>query len=120
MAFQCLVVVVWWRAVTHNHARSLKEIEIIVVDDGSTDSTYAICNQMREKDKRISIIKQDNRGPLCARINSIKHSKGDYFLLCDADDYYATAQAIERLALYLNRYSSHDKIVDVIQFDHYV
>lgn len=100
--------------------QTYKEIEIIIVDDGSTDSTYTICNRMRESDKRISIVKQENNGPLRARINGIAHSKGQYFLLCDADDYYSTAHAIEQLVSYLNRYCSTDKSVDVIQFGNYV
>ncbi|WP_102343517.1 glycosyltransferase [Galactobacillus timonensis] len=99
--------------------QTYKDIEVIVVDDGSTDATSAICEQMCKEDNRICIVRQENNGPLRARINGIKRSKGEYFLLCDADDYYSTSHAIEQLVSYLERYNSSGRNIDLVQFGYY-
>lgn len=67
--------------------QTLKEIEIILVDDGSTDQSGKICDDYLEKDKRIKVIHQKNMGLSCARNAGIKIASADYICFIDSDDY---------------------------------
>lgn len=66
--------------------QSYKKIEIIVVDDGSTDNTLKIVNKMKEKDSRIQIIHQSNSGVSVARNVGLSVATGEYVHFVDADD----------------------------------
>lgn len=69
--------------------QSLREIEIICVDDASTDTTGKIIQKFAKKDKRIHYItNQENKGVSVARNRGIKEAKAEYIMFCDADDYY--------------------------------
>lgn len=67
--------------------QSLKEIEIIIVNDGSTDNSLEIIKTYYEKDKRIKVINQKNMGLSGARNSGIKLAKGEYILHIDSDDW---------------------------------
>ena len=67
--------------------QSLKEIEIICVNDGSTDNSLDILEEYAAKDKRIIIINQENQGLSCTRNNALKIAKGEYIQFLDSDDY---------------------------------
>lgn len=62
-------------------------IEIVLIDDGSSDSSGAICNEYAEIDNRIKYIKQENSGVASARNKGIKHATGKYIIFCDSDDW---------------------------------
>ncbi len=65
------------------------KIEVIIVDDGSTDSSGQICDEYAEKHAEIiRVIHQENQGLLLARRRGIKESTGDYIAHLDSDDYY--------------------------------
>jgi glycosyltransferase involved in cell wall biosynthesis len=67
--------------------QTLKDIEIICVDDGSTDGSLAILKSYAEKDPRIKILENEkNRGLLFTRIRSLLASSGEYILCLDSDD----------------------------------
>lgn len=66
--------------------QTLNEIEIIIVNDGSTDSSIDIINQFLTIDKRIIFINQENQGLSCARNAGIKISKGEFIAFLDSDD----------------------------------
>lgn len=68
--------------------QTLKEIEIICVDDGSTDKSLKILEEYKEKDKRIIIIKQQNQYAGVARNNGLKTAKGKYLSFLDSDDFF--------------------------------
>lgn len=63
------------------------QLEIILVDDGSTDGSGDICEALKEKDCRICVIHQKNSGVAAARNMGLKHAHGQYLAFVDADDY---------------------------------
>lgn len=88
-------------------------IEIILVDDGATDSSGKICDEYANKDCRIKVVHKKNGGLSSARNAGIESATGQYILFVDGDD-FLVENAIEILAEKLE-----DKISDVICFDIY-
>lgn len=68
--------------------QTLKEIEIICVDDGSTDSSLEILKKFAIRDKRIIIYQQKNSGVAVARNKGIELARGEYLSILDADDFF--------------------------------
>lgn len=68
-------------------AQTYANIEIIVVNDGSTDKTAMIINEWQEKDERIVLVQQENKGLAVARNVGLDISRGEYIGFVDADDY---------------------------------
>ena len=69
--------------------QTLKEIEIICVDDGSTDNSPHILEDYAKKDSRIRLITQENQFAGAARNKGMACAVGKYLSFLDADDYYA-------------------------------
>lgn len=67
--------------------QTLQDIEIICINDGSTDNSLSILYEYKEKDNRIKIINQDNKGTGIARNNGIKIAVGEYIGFVDPDDW---------------------------------
>lgn len=67
--------------------QTLKEIEIICVNDGSTDNSLSILKEYQQKDERIKIINRENNGPSAARNTALKVASGEYISFLDSDDY---------------------------------
>ena len=63
------------------------KLEIIVVDDGSTDSTGALCDELASKYENVTALHKENGGSSSARNLGLKHASGDYIGFVDSDDY---------------------------------
>ena len=66
--------------------QTVKDIEFILVDDGSTDKSGAICDSFAEKDSRFKVLHQPNRGVCNAINNGLAIATGKYIGFCDSDD----------------------------------
>lgn len=62
------------------------DFELIIVDDGSTDGSAQICDEIAKTDVRLIVLHQDNSGVNTARLNGVKMAKGGYIMFVDADD----------------------------------
>ena len=67
-------------------SQSFKEIELILVDDGSTDNSGVRCDEWAAKDSRITVIHRENGGLSAARNTGIEHATSEYITFVDADD----------------------------------
>lgn len=76
--------------------QSYRNIELILVDDGTPDKAGIICDEYAGKDNRIKVIHQENAGQSVARNNALKIATGDYLCFVDSDDYVAS-NLLERL-----------------------
>ena len=93
--------------------QSYKDIELILINDGSTDNSREICRDYEERDKRFRLIDIENSGPGYARNIGIDKALGYYISFVDADD-YLSLDAIETL---LNISILHD--YDVVSSNHF-
>ncbi len=66
--------------------QTYKDIEIILIDDGSTDSSSSICDELKTMDNRIVVIHKNNGGLSSARNAGLKIAKGEYISFVDSDD----------------------------------
>lgn len=89
--------------------QTYKELQIIVVDDGSTDSSGEICDQYAEKDNRITVIHQVNAGAANAKNTGLDNVKGEYLAFVDSDD-WVELNWIETLINAMEKYD-----VDVVE-----
>ena len=80
-------------------------LEIILVDDGSTDGTAALCDSLGDEDRRIRVFHKQNGGTSTARNYGIGKAKGEYFGFVDSDD-YVEARMYERLMSAIERYGT--------------
>lgn len=72
--------------------------EAILVNDGSTDGSGAICDRYAEADNRFKVLRQNNQGVVAARNNAIAIAKGYYLAFVDSDDYIAPTMLKEMVA----------------------
>lgn len=68
--------------------QTYKDLEIVLVDDGSTDGSGELCDKLMTQDSRIKVIHQENKGEAAARNAGIYAAAGDYIAFCDSDDEY--------------------------------
>lgn len=94
--------------------QTYKNLEIILIDDGSKDGSADICREYAEKDDRIIFISRENRGVSATRNQGIDLASGDYYSFIDADD-YLELDAYEYL---LDIVEKHN--VDAVNYEHFI
>ena len=77
-------------------SQTVKDIEIICIDDGSTDNSPEILKEYQKKDSRIKIITKENGGQATARNLGIKEAQGEYIAFIDSDD-FIESEMLEKL-----------------------
>jgi glycosyltransferase involved in cell wall biosynthesis len=70
--------------------QTLGNIEIILIDDGSPDGSGAICDEYSKRDTRIKVVHKENGGLSSARNVGLELSTGEYYIVCDSDDWVET------------------------------
>lgn len=97
--------------------QSLPNIEIIVVDDGSTDNSLQILREYEAKDSRVRVFTQKNKYAGVARNKGLKYAAGEYVIFLDSDDYF-DRELVEK-AYYAARVNEAEIDVDVVMFGAY-
>lgn len=92
--------------------QSLKEIEIIAVNDGSTDNSEEVTKRFQQKDSRIISFSQENRGQSAARNLALRHATGQYIYMMDSDDILTDSDALKTCYEYAEKNNA-----DFIFFD---
>ena len=98
------------RCITSIIEQTFDKIEVILIDDGSTDKSAFICDILEKKDNRIRVMHKKNEGLTSARKEGIQLSRGKYILFVDADD-YLNSNTCEIYADYIKRYNP-DILID--------
>lgn len=81
------------------------EVELIVVDDGSTDRTPEILRKLQTEMPNLHVVRQRNMGPGAARNTALKQAKGNFVVFLDADD-YLEPMALDRMLTYMMAHST--------------
>jgi len=87
------------RAVRSVLAQSHRNLEVIVVDDGSTDGTVALVQKLAAADSRVRLVQQPNRGPAAARNAGVREARGELVAFQDSDDEWLTEKLEHQLAV---------------------
>lgn len=88
-------------AVASVFKQSIKNVELIVVDDGSTDQSLQLLSSLQKSYSQLTVLQQENSGPYPARNRGLEVARGQYFAFLDADDYWAE-DCLEKLYAGLN------------------
>lgn len=97
-------------------AQNYTNWELLITDDGSTDNTVEILNEIRAEDSRISVFcLKENKGASVARNHSLSRAKGKYVAFCDSDDLWMPDKLTRQIRFMKDRrlafsYSSYDRI----------
>lgn len=97
--------------------QSLKELEIICVDDGSSDNTCSIIEKMQIDDDRILLFSIKHNYAGNARNYGIKMAKGDFIAFLDSDDFYVNNCALEQLYLFGTQYDANICAANLLFYD---
>lgn len=68
-------------------AQTYSALEVILVENHSTDDSYRLCQELQKKDRRIKVIRSEKKGVSAARNEGIRLAGGEYIGFCDADDH---------------------------------
>jgi glycosyltransferase involved in cell wall biosynthesis len=102
-------------AVESLFAQTHKNLQIIIVNDGSKDDTAKVADALAQKDKRVEVIHKANGGVSAARNDAFKAVKGEYVCFLDADDVYLP----EKVAKQVNFLEAHPEVV-LVHCDYFI
>lgn len=102
------------RCVDSAIAQTYSDIDILLIDDGSTDGSGEMCDKLAKQDDRIRVIHQKNAGLSVARNVGIRNAEGEYILFLDSDD-YISVDCCEKFAEILQK-----EEYDIIAADAYL
>lgn len=91
--------------------QTYQDLQVILVNDGSTDSSGVLCDQLARQDSRIQVVHKKNGGLSDARNAGLKVATGDYVAFLDSDDVYLLNDGLEQLMTL-----AHDEQPDVLLF----
>lgn len=91
--------------------QSMPDLELIAVNDGSTDTSLAILREYEARDPRVRVFDQENAGQGAARNRALELARGEYVLFVDADDF------IERVTLQVTTERAEEDRSDLVHFD---
>lgn len=90
--------------------QTYSNLEIILINDGSTDDSLNICNSFKKKYKNVVVVNKKNSGVSAARNDGLKKASGDYIMFVDADD-WLDSNCLEICINYIKEYN-----VDIVMF----
>lgn len=96
--------------------QTLQNIEIICVDDGSTDNSVIVLNEYAQQDFRVLVISQNNAGPGAARNTGLSLAKGDYVIFLDSDDWYEK-DFLHDMVSHAQQHNADITICRAVEFD---
>lgn len=106
--------------------QTYKDWELLLIDDGSSDNSFAICSDYSKRDRRIKVFQQENRGPSVARNIGLNHAVGEWICFVDSDDFISKDylkkmdyviqqnQELEMIFLGFRRLRSNGEILDIV------
>ena len=94
--------------------QTYKNIEIILVDDGSTDHSGEICDQYAQEDERIKVLHIENGGQSRARNIGVQAASSDWIMFLDSDDYY-DLKAVEYLVALRDKYAVDLVVTSIVE-----
>ena len=97
-------------------AQTFTDFELILVDDGSTDNSGAICDAFAERDSRVKVIHKKNNGVVSARKDGVLAAKGKYIGYVDGDD-WIEKDMYEKLVYYMDKYDCDLVMCDIVHED---
>lgn len=95
-------------------AQTYTNLEILLVDDGSTDGSGAICDEYAARDSRVRVVHQENQGLSAARNTGIEHARGECLAFVDSDDVVMN-EFIEKLYELLEKYQADIAACDYVK-----
>lgn len=97
--------------------QTYKNIEVVIVNDGSIDKSKLICEKIQKQDNRVIIINQENSGTSIARKKGILIASGDYIMFSDQDDYYNDKNAFKEIVSKIQEYPEGK--ISILQYSNY-
>ena len=96
--------------------QTYENVEVILVDDGSTDTSKKICREYEKKDSRITVVCQENAGASAARNKGLEFASGKYIYFLDSDD-WLECTAFEQLFNYINQENAEVVFFNALSID---